>query len=445
MELKIIGGGLAGCEAAWQAANRGIKVRLSEMKPLRFSPAHTNKDFGELVCSNSLKGNGLDNACGLLKEEMRRMNSLIISCADETRVPAGGALAVDRDKFAALITERIKSHENIETVSEVVSDINTDEFTIVATGPLSDGSLNGAITALTGCEALSFFDAAAPVVTAESIDAEKTYMAARYNKGTADYINCPMNQEEYEAFYEALVNAERAELHDCDKNFFRVYEGCMPIEILASRGKDTMRFGPLKPVGLTDPRTGRRPYAVIQLRRENQEGTMYNIVGFQTNLKFGEQKRVFSMIPGLEHAEFVRYGVMHRNSFLDSPRLLGADYALRSNPNCFFAGQMTGVEGYIESAASGILAGQNLARRMQGKAPLILPRETMMGALAAYISDETVAQFQPMGCNMGILPELPERIRDKREKYQAYADRALAALDAYLQQTAENTTEGEGQ
>ena len=247
------------------------------------------------------------------------------------------------------------------------------------------------------------------------------------------------------AFYEALVNAERAELHDCDKNFFRVYEGCMPIEILASRGKDTMRFGPLKPVGLTDPRTGHRPYAVIQLRRENQEGTMYNIVGFQTNLKFGEQKRVFSMIPGLEHAEFVRYGVMHRNSFLDSPRLLGADYALRSNPNCFFAGQMTGVEGYIESAASGILAGQNLARWMQGKAPLILPRETMMGALAAYISDETVAQFQPMGCNMGILPELPERIRDKREKYQAYADRALAALDAYLQQTAENTTEGEGQ
>ena len=372
MELKIIGGGLAGCEAAWQAANRGIKVRLSEMKPLRFSPAHTNKDFGELVCSNSLKGNGLDNACGLLKEEMRRMNSLIISCADETRVPAGGALAVDRDKFAALITERIKSHENIETVSEVVSDINTDEFTVVATGPLSDDSLNGAITALTGCEALSFFDAAAPVVTAESIDAEKTYMAARYNKGTADYINCPMTKDEYDAFYDALVSAERAQLHENVENI-KVFEGCMPVEIMAARGRETLCFGPLKPRGLPDPKTGREPYAVLQLRRDNTEGTLYNLVGFQTNLKFGEQKRVFSMIPGLENAEFVRYGVMHRNTYINSPKVLAADYSLKKYPRIFFAGQITGVEGYVESASSGMAAGINAARKMLGKEPVIFP------------------------------------------------------------------------
>ena len=350
MELKMIGGGLAGCEAAWQAANRGIKVRLSEMKPLRFSPAHTNKDFGELVCSNSLKGNGLDNACGLLKEEMRRMNSLIISCADETRVPAGGALAVDRDKFAALITERIKSHENIETVSEVVSDINTDEFTVVATGPLSDDSLNGAITALTGCEALSFFDAAAPVVTAESIDAEKTYMAARYNKGTADYINCPMTKDEYDAFYDALVSAERA-----------------------------------------------------QLRRDNAEGTLYNLVGFQTNLKFGEQKRVFSMIPGLENAEFVRYGVMHRNTYINSPKVLAADYSLKKYPRIFFAGQITGVEGYVESASSGMAAGINAARKMLGKEPVIFPPAMCTGALIRYITDGENKRFQPMNANFGII------------------------------------------
>ncbi len=428
MELKIIGGGLAGCEAAWQAANRGIKVRLSEMKPLRFSPAHTNKDFGELVCSNSLKGNGLDNACGLLKEEMRRMNSLIISCADETRVPAGGALAVDRDKFAALITERIKSHENIETVSEVVSDINTDEFTIVATGPLSDDSLNGAITALTGCEALSFFDAAAPVVTAESIDAEKTYMAARYNKGTADYINCPMTKDEYDAFYDALVSAERAQLHENVENI-KVFEGCMPVEIMAARGRETLCFGPLKPRGLPDPKTGREPYAVLQLRRDNTEGTLYNLVGFQTNLKFGEQKRVFSMIPGLENAEFVRYGVMHRNTYINSPKVLAADYSLKKYPRIFFAGQITGVEGYVESASSGMAAGINAARKMLGKEPVIFPPAMCTGALIRYITDGENKRFQPMNANFGIIEWERVKIKNKKERYEYISSLALKETD----------------
>ena len=428
MELKIIGGGLAGCEAAWQAANRGIKVRLSEMKPLRFSPAHTNKNFGELVCSNSLKGNGLDNACGLLKEEMRRMNSLIISCADETRVPAGGALAVDRDKFAALITERIKSHENIETVSEVVSDINTDEFTVVATGPLSDDSLNGAITALTGCEALSFFDAAAPVVTAESIDAEKTYMAARYNKGTADYINCPMTKDEYNAFYDALVSAERAQLHENVENI-KVFEGCMPVEIMAARGRETLCFGPLKPRGLPDPKTGREPYAVLQLRRDNTEGTLYNLVGFQTNLKFGEQKRVFSMIPGLENAEFVRYGVMHRNTYINSPKVLAADYSLKKFPRVFFAGQITGVEGYVESASSGMAAGINAARKMLGKEPVIFPPAMCTGALIRYITDGENKRFQPMNANFGIIEWERVKIKNKKERYEYISSLALKETD----------------
>lgn len=428
MELKIIGGGLAGCEAAWQAANRGIKVRLSEMKPLRFSPAHTNKNFGELVCSNSLKGNGLDNACGLLKEEMRRMNSLIISCADETRVPAGGALAVDRDKFAALITERIKSHENIETVSEVVSDINTDEFTVVATGPLSDDSLNGAITALTGCEALSFFDAAAPVVTAESIDAEKTYMAARYNKGTADYINCPMTKDEYDAFYDALVSAERAQLHENVENI-KVFEGCMPVEIMAARGRETLCFGPLKPRGLPDPKTGREPYAVLQLRRDNTEGTLYNLVGFQTNLKFGEQKRVFSMIPGLENAEFVRYGVMHRNTYINSPKVLAADYSLKKYPRIFFAGQITGVEGYVESASSGMAAGINAARKMLGKEPVIFPPAMCTGALIRYITDGENKRFQPMNANFGIIEWERVKIKNKKERYEYISSLALKETD----------------
>ena len=344
----------------------------------------------------------------------------------------GGALAVDRKQFSDLATDAIRNHPNI-TLETAVVDRIPDTPVVVATGPLTEGALAADIEKRCGTR-LSFFDAAAPIVSFESLDKEKVFFAARYGRGDADYINCPMNKEEYENFYEALIAAERAPLHDCDKDAFRVYEGCMPIEVLASRGPDTMRFGPLKPVGLTDPRTGHRPWAVVQLRRENREGTMYNLVGFQTNLKFPEQKRVFSMIPGLEHAEFHRYGVMHRNSFLDSPRLLDADYHFRGQDTLYFAGQMTGVEGYMESAASGILAGKNLARRLQGKAPLILPRETMMGALAAYISSAPTENFQPMGANMGILPDLPERIRGKQEKYQAYADRGMAALEQYLRE-----------
>ena len=351
MELKIIGAGLAGCEAAWQAANRGIKVKLYEMKPKEFSPAHTNKDFCELVCSNSLKGNGLDNACGLLKEEMRRLDSIVIKCADATSVPAGGALAVDRDKFAAMVTENIKNHPNIEIIAETVSDIDIDEYTIVATGPLTHSALTESIGKLTGSKSLFFFDAAAPVVTTESINQDKTYMAARYGKGTADYINCPMEKDEYEAFYDALITAERAPLHE-DVEDVKVFEGCMPVEIMAQRGKETLCFGPLKPKGLPNPRTGKEPYAVLQLRRDNTEGTLYNLVGFQTNLKFGEQKRVFSMIPGLENAEFVRYGVMHRNTYINSPLVLDDDYSLLKYPKVFFAGQITGVEGYVESASS---------------------------------------------------------------------------------------------
>ena len=440
--VTVIGAGLAGCECAWQLAGRGIPVRLIEMKPKKMTPAHVSENFAELVCSNSLRSDELTNAVGLLKEELRRLDSVVLASADHNRVAAGGALAVDREAFAREITERICAHPNI-TVERAEADAIPDGEVVIATGPLTSDAMAAEIQRLCPEFDLHFYDAVAPIVSLESVDMDSAFFASRYDKGTADYVNCPMDQAEYTAFVQELRNAKEAPIHGFDDG--AVFEGCMPVEVMARRGEDTLRYGPLKPVGLRDPRTGRDNYAVVQLRRDNAEGTLYNIVGFQTNLKFGEQKRVFSMIPGLEHAEFVRYGVMHRNSFLDSPRLLGADYALRSNPNCFFAGQMTGVEGYMESAASGILAGQNLARRMQGKAPLILPRETMMGALAAYISDETVAQFQPMGCNMGILPELPERIRDKREKYQAYADRALAALDAYLQQTAENTTEGEGQ
>ena len=407
-QVSVIGGGLAGCEAAWQLAQAGFSVILYEMKPLQYTPAHHCDGLAELVCSNSLKADRLNSAAGLLKAEMTRLGSFLMQCARKCAVPAGGALAVDRDQFSALATKAI------------------------ATGPLTDGKLAQAIEERCGTR-LSFYDAAAPIVSFESLDRDKIFFAARYGRGDADYINCPMNREEYEAFYETLIHAERAPLHDCDKAAFRVYEGCMPIEVLASRGVDTMRFGPLKPVGLTDPRTGHRPWAVVQLRRENREGTLYNLVGFQTNLKFPEQRRVFSMIPGLEHAEFHRYGVMHRNSFLDSPRLLDADYSFRGAEHLYFAGQMTGVEGYMESAASGMLAGINLARKLSGKMPMILPRETMMGALAAYISSAATEDFQPMGANMGILPDLPKRIRGKQEKYQAYADRAMAALEAYLQ------------
>ena len=427
----VIGGGLAGCEAAWQLAQNGIVVTLYEQKPVHYSPAHHRNGLAELVCSNSLKADRLASAAGLLKAEMERMGSLLIPCARKTSVPAGGALAVDRDAFSDLVTEQIRSHPLITLETATIDEIPEGNV-VVATGPLTEGKLAEQIEQLCGTR-LRFFDAAAPIVKYESLDAEKVFFAARYGRGTADYINCPMNQEEYEAFYEALVNAERAELHDCDKNFFRVYEGCMPIEILASRGKDTMRFGPLKPVGLTDPRTGRRPYAVIQLRRENQEGTMYNIVGFQTNLKWGEQKRVFRMIPGLENAEFVRYGVMHRNTFLDAPRVLSAGLCLKEHPNVFFAGQITGFEGYMESAACGLLAARNIYARLEGKELPAPPIDTMCGALIQYLTTEN-KHFQPMGANMGILPPLPEdqRPRDKRLRYMAVAERAVASFQQWL-------------
>ena len=427
MAVKVIGAGLAGCEAAWQLANAGIEVEIYEMKPKKFTPAHHYDGMAELVCSNSLKASRVDSACGLLKEEMRLLGSLIVPCAVETQVEAGGALAVDRTKFSDLVTEKIKSHPLINVISEEVCAVPEGNV-IIATGPLTSGALAESISEKCGSY-LSFFDAAAPIVTYDSLDKDVVFFASRYDKGDADYINCPMNREEYELFYNELINAESAPLKEFDRESFKVYEGCMPIEVLAKRGEDTMRFGPLKPVGLTDKRTGKRPYAVVQLRKENREGTMYNLVGFQTNLKFGEQKRVFSLIPGLKDAEFVRYGVMHRNSFINSPLLLKPTFEMRECPGIFFAGQITGVEGYVESAASGIIAGINMANKLQGKPEFIMPPETMTGALAAYISDiYNKDNFQTMGSNMGILPELPERIKDKKKKYQMYADRALEKL-----------------
>ena len=425
--VNVIGAGLAGCEAAWQLANKGIEVMLYEMKPSKFTPAHKYKGLAELVCSNSLKADRLESAAGLLKTEMELLGSLTVPCARATSVEAGGALAVDREKFSDLVTEKITSHPLITLISEEVTQI-PDGNVIIAAGPLASDALAESINTLCG-GFLSFFDAAAPIVTAESLDYGKVFFASRYDRGDADYINCPMNKEEYECFYSALITAESAELKEFDKESFKVYEGCMPIEVLAKRGEDTMRFGPLKPVGLRDKRTGMRPYAVVQLRKENREGTLYNIVGFQTNLKFGEQKRVFSKITGMRDAEFVRYGVMHRNSFINSPRLLDSTFAMRENPFICFAGQITGVEGYMESAASGIIAGLNMARRLQGKEAFIMPRDTMTGALAAYASDSYNAEsFQPMGSNMGILPELDVRIRDKKEKYYAYSKRALESM-----------------
>lgn len=432
--VKVIGGGLAGCEAAWQIANAGIEVELYEMKPHKYTPAHHYKGLAELVCSNSLKAARHDSAAGLLKEEMEKLGSLIVPCAKANAVEAGGALAVDRENFSDSVTEKIMSNPLIKVIDKEVEEIPEDGIVIIATGPLTAGGLAESIRKKCG-DYLSFFDAAAPIVTYESLDKEKVFFASRYDRGDADYINCPMNKEEYLAFYNALINAESAPLKEFDKRDFKVYEGCMPVEVLAKRGEDTMRFGPLKPVGLIDKRTGKRPYAVVQLRKENAEGTMYNLVGFQTNLKFGEQKRVFSMITGLENAEFVRYGVMHRNSFIDSPKLLSPDYSLRENPDIFFAGQITGVEGYIESAASGIMAGINAVKRIRGEEPLILPPETMIGALTAYISGGCSGEFQPMGCNMGILPDLPVRIKDKKQKYAAYADRAIEALDITLKKS----------
>lgn len=421
-KFTVIGAGLAGCEAAWQIAEAGYNVTLLEMKPEKFSPAHKNKNFAELVCSNSLKASRIDSAAGLLKEEMARLGSLTVPVARNCAVPAGGALAVDRNEFSQTVTDMINSHPNITVENKLVEKISPDddEILIIATGPLTEGKLGEEIQKLCG-DYLSFYDAAAPIVTADSVDMQKAFGASRYDRGgDDDYINCPFNKAEYEAFIEELINAEGAVVHDFD-----VYEGCMPIEKLAKRGLDAPRFGPMKPVGLVDPNTGHRPWSCVQLRRENSKGTMFNLVGFQTNLKFGEQKRVFSMIPGLENAEFVRYGVMHRNSFLNSPKLLNADFSLRSNPNIFFAGQITGVEGYMESAASGIMAGINAVRLAEGEEPLVLSEYNMIGALSQYISDESVTNFQPMGANFGILPPIEPKIRDKRERYMALANRAL--------------------
>lgn len=425
--VNVIGAGLAGCEATWRLAQEGINVRLYEMKPEKFSPAHKYGGFAELVCSNSLKAARLESAAGLLKYEMEHLGSLTVPCAKENSVEAGGALAVDREKFSDCVTEKIRSHPLIEVVGGEVTAL-PDGIVIIATGPLTSGAMADTIKQLCG-EGLSFYDAAAPIVTYESLDLDKVFFASRYDRGDADYINCPMNKEEYLAFHEALVNAERVQLKDFETHPFSVYEGCMPIEVLASRGVDTMRFGPMKPVGITDKRTGKRPYAVIQLRRENSEGTLFNLVGFQTNLKFGEQKRVFSMIPGLENAEFMRYGVMHRNTFINSPELLNADFSMREHPDIYFAGQITGVEGYMESAASGIIAGIAAARKIKGLEPLVLPNDTMTGALSRYISDPfNAGKFQPMGANMGILPDIGVRIKDKKERYGAYADRAVRSL-----------------
>ena len=432
MYINVIGAGLAGCEAAMQIANRGIKVRLYEMKPKKKTPAHKSDLFGELVCSNSLKAMRIESAAGLLKEEMRRLDSFLMKCADKCTVPAGGALAVDRDIFAGLVTGGIKSHPNITVINEEITSVPSDAVTVIATGPLTSDALAAEIEKLFG-DSLSFFDAAAPIVTGESVDMEYAFCASRYDRGGEDdYINCPMNKEEYEAFYTGLINAERAPLHDFDVNNPKVYEGCMPVEVLAQRGEGALRFGPMKPVGLVNPKTGHRPWAVLQLRKENSAGSMYNLVGFQTNLKFPEQKRVFSLIPALHKAEFVRYGVMHRNTFLCSPKILNSDFSVKENKKLLFAGQITGVEGYMESAASGIMAGINALNLLLEKQTVTLPDTTMIGALSRYISNPGVKKFQPMGANFGVLPELENRPRDKKERGKAYAQRALNDLQNFL-------------
>ena len=427
MEVKVIGAGLAGCEAAWQLANRDIDVRLYEMKPKKMTPAHHSPDFAELVCSNSLRGDRLENAVGLLKEELRRLDSLILSCAEATRVEAGGCLAVDRGGFSQMVTEKIRSHPRITVVEEEVTQVPEGPV-IIATGPLTSDALSRAIGGYFGETGyLHFFDAAAPLVTAESIDMNLAWWQSRYDRGTPDYVNCAMNKEEYEAFWQALTTAQEAEVHGFeDKN---VFEGCMPVEVMARRGEDTLRFGPLKPRGLPDPKTGKEPYAVVQLRRDNADGTIYNLVGFQTHLKWGEQKRVFSMIPALRNAVYLRYGVMHRNTYLNSPQLLDRYYRLQSDPRIAFAGQMTGVEGYVESCASGFLVGVELARRLKGQAPIDFPRETAIGALGLYISNPTVADFQPMNINFGIIPPLDHRVKGKRNKNAELSQRSLAIIE----------------
>ena len=427
MEATVIGAGLAGCEAAWQLAERGVKVTLCEMKPEKRSPAHVSDSFAELVCSNSLRSDELSNAVGLLKEEMRRLGSVIMACADEHRVPAGGALAVDREGFSNAVTERIKGHPNIEVMEGEVTKIPEGRV-IIATGPLTEGAMAEEIEGFCPGTDLHFFDAVAPIVTLESVDMTSAWFASRYDKGTADYVNCPMERDEYIAFVNELCEAQQAELHGFEDS--GVFEGCMPVEVMARRGVDTLRYGPLKPVGLRDPKTGREPYAVVQLRMDNAEGTLYNMVGFQTHLKFPEQRRVFSMIPALKNAEFVRYGVMHRNTYLNSPALLDRYYRLKAEPRISLAGQMTGVEGYIESAASGMLAGIETARELRGEAPVDFPRETAIGALAMYVSGGSVGDFQPMNINFGIIAPLGYKVRGKRNKNAAISQRSLEIIDA---------------
>lgn len=436
MTVKVIGAGLAGCEAAWQLAKKGISVELYEMKPKKYSPAHKNEDFCELVCSNSLKAERIENACGLLKEEMRLFDSVMMKAADVSKVPAGGALAVDRDIFAKTATELIKSHPLITVVNDEVTKINPDEPTIIATGPLTSEALAEEISRITGSEGLHFYDAAAPVLTKESIDFDKVFYGARYGRGTDDYINCPMTKEEYDAFYKALTEAQTAPLKEFES--VSVFEGCMPVEVMAKRGEQTLLFGPLKPVGLVNPKTGKDDaYAVIQLRQDNKEATLYNMVGFQTNLKWGEQKRVFSMIPGLENAEYVRYGVMHRNTYIDAPRVLDRFYRMKKYPKVFFAGQITGVEGYVESASSGILAGYNMARYLEGKPFLEPDQKTSIGSLPLYISNEGIEKLQPMNANFGIIEGIDKRIRNKQERYRAIAERALERMRELLSEAEE--------
>ena len=432
--VTVLGAGLAGCEAAWQIARRGVPVRLVEMKPGRMTPAHHAPGFAELCCSNSLRSDALTNAVGLLKEEMRRLSSLVLEAADATRVPAGSALAVDRNRFSDYITDKIKGHPLIEVVEQEAADLPDAGVVVVATGPLTSPPLAARIAALTGDDGLYFYDAVAPIVAFEGIDMNVAFFASRYGKGDADYINCPMTREQYDRFYQELIGAREAELHDFDRAAQKapaVFEGCMPVEVMARRGYDTLRYGPLKPVGLVDSRTGRESYAVVQLRKEDRAGTMYNLVGFQTHLAFPEQKRVFSLIPGLENATFLRYGVMHRNTYLRSPGFLTPFYAVKARPTLFFAGQMTGVEGYVESAGSGLVAGVGAARMARGMEPLPFPRETVLGAMGAYVSEGGLGPFVPMNANFGLLPSLETRVRGgKAKRNEAISERALSALDA---------------
>lgn len=430
-KVTVIGAGLAGSEAAWQIANQGVSVILYEMRPVRKTPAHITDQFAELVCSNSLRANGLTNAVGVLKEEMRHLNSLILSCADQHAVPAGGALAVDRDGFSGEVTQRLKSHPLIEVRNAEMERLPDEGITVVASGPLTSPSLSAELKELMGEEYLYFYDAAAPIVEKESIDMDKVYLASRYDKGEAAYLNCPMTEEEFHVFYEALISAEVAELKDFEKEIY--FEGCMPIEVMAKRGKQTVLFGPMKPVGLINPHTGRMPYAVVQLRQDNAAGTLYNLVGFQTHLKWGEQKRVLSLIPGLENAEFVRYGVMHRNTFINSPRLLEPTYQFKRKLDLFFAGQMTGVEGYVESAASGLIAGINAGLLAKGQECVVFPETTTLGSMAHYITNADFKHFQPMNANFGLLPPLEQKIKNKKLKNESLAQRALDSIQNFSQ------------